>query len=254
MLHVHAHPASQPSRSVFWACVITGQSFQLHADPSTPSSISPRGQLPAIVDDNFKLVEMPAILTYLAQKNSWHDLYPTNLQTRARISQYLHAHHNLTRLATLKLMAPHVLVVFGGLPSSNALSYASNTIIETAMNSATKLSDGQTLVEEVINFVAKHYLGSSDFVAQTAQASIADIACYEEISQLKWANLLDLSNWPSIAAWMARMTDLPHHDAIHSFNTTLGDIKTQPITMERFMGAIEVAMTDLVALPGVSIP
>ena len=127
VLQVYGHPASQPSRTVFWACVISDLPFELHADPATRSAVNPRGQLPSIIDDGFNLAEMPAILCYLAEKHEWQNLYPTDSHFRARIHQYLHAHHSLTRLATLKLMAPHVMIVFDGLP--NASSRASDRTV-----------------------------------------------------------------------------------------------------------------------------
>jgi len=55
---------------------------------------------------------MPAILTYLAELNGLESWWPKEMQAQAKIQSYLHSHHSLTRLATLTLMAPHVLTVF----------------------------------------------------------------------------------------------------------------------------------------------
>ena len=115
-LTIYGHPASQPSRTVFWACLIHDLPFTLGDTGGRALSTggaNPRGQVPSIVDDGFAVAEMSAIVCYLADKHGWHDLYPQALKTRTRIQQFLHMHHSLVRLATWKLMAPHVVKPLG---------------------------------------------------------------------------------------------------------------------------------------------
>lgn len=251
MLKVYGHPASQPSRAVIWACVMNGLPIELRPDIDSISNINPRGQMPAIDDEGFVLSEMAAILTYLAEKHGWHSLYPKNLQTRARIDQYLHAHHSMTRLATIKLMAPHVLVAFGGNPSSNPISYINNTCIEEAMANPNRLSEGQVLVGQVVDLIERQYLNGCDFIAATDHVSIADLACYEELGQLKTAGLMNFDDRPNVIRWMARMQTLPHHDALHRYNDSLGDIMTSPNTMERFVAAIKASFVEMQELDAI---
>ena len=78
-----------------------------------------------------------------------------------------------------------------------------------------------------------------------AQPTIADLACYEEIAQLPWANLFDVSGYPHASAWLERMSALPHHEAMHRYNSTLGDIASTPNTMERMMSAIGAGLAGL---------
>ncbi|XOV83795.1 MAG: glutathione S-transferase family protein [bacterium] len=252
MLKVYGHPASQPSRAVIWACVLNDLPIELLPDPGGITSINPRGQFPAIDDEGFVLSEMAAILSYLGAKHGWANMYPDDIQLRARISQYLHAHHCLTRLATLKLMAPHVLVAFGGIPTSNPLSYVTNSCIQESMSDEAGLASGQELIAQVIEFLENTYLAHHDFIAGTSHASIADLACYEEIGQLEEANLFDLSRNKVMRAWVQRMKELPSHDEVHRFNSALGDIKTEPNSMARFTGAITQAMAALSDLKSVS--
>jgi len=54
-------------------------------------------------------------------------------------------------------------------------------------------------------------------------------------------------------AWMQRMQELPNHDEVHCFNYALGDIKTEPNSMERFMSAIGQAMAALSDLKSITI-
>ena len=41
------------------------------------------------------------------------------------------------------------------------------------------------------------------------------------------------------------MSNLAHHEAIHRFNTTLGNVVRQPIDMPRFFTAIEAGIAGL---------
>ena len=57
-------------------------------------------------DDGFVLTEMNAIITYLAEKHGWDDLYPKDPRKRAIMNQFLHYHHENTRTFTIALFAP----------------------------------------------------------------------------------------------------------------------------------------------------
>ena len=59
--------------------------------------VNPRGTVPAIDDEGVVLWESHAIMIYLAEKHGWRDLWPEDLQHRARVNQYLHFHHRNTR-------------------------------------------------------------------------------------------------------------------------------------------------------------
>lgn len=65
--------------------------------PEYLSSVNPRGTIPAIDDDGVVLWESHAILIYLCEKYGWTDLWPSELERRARVNQYLHFHHRNTR-------------------------------------------------------------------------------------------------------------------------------------------------------------
>lgn len=261
-LMVYGHPSSQPSRSVYWTCLMKGLPFELcvptdFAHQSTPAflRLNPKGQIPTIIDDGFALYEMPAILTYLCEKHNWHDLYPQNVQqdvqARALVQQYLHFHHSSTRLATFKLMAPHVIVAFGAtLPPGNDILLR-ESILE-ARQESDPLSAGQKTIAQVAGMLDSSYFrAGAPFLCGTAVPTIADLACYGELGQLRWAGLFEFTAFPRVAAWLDEMTRLPAHDAVHAYNVALGDIASTPNTMERFSQA---STAGIAALQEIGVP
>jgi glutathione S-transferase len=250
MFALYAHPASQPSRAVLWLCALNSTPCQVYHDPTQQlDEVNPRLQIPVLVEDDFTLTEMPAILAYLVDKFGWQAWYPNDLRSRARIQQYLHAHHTLTRLATLRLMAPHVLVAFAEPPLNNTTSILNNMAIQTAMADGDKLTTGQQLMHEVLGVIERTYLSKSGaFIGGLDKPSIADLACYEEIAQLPWAGLMQIADYENTFAWLGRMAQLPCHEQIHRYNYKLGDIRTTPPTMDRFMVAIGSGLEALAEL------
>ncbi|MDH3640646.1 MAG: glutathione S-transferase [Gammaproteobacteria bacterium] len=251
-LTVYGHPASQPSRTVFWACLLNDLPFTIgtgNGGVEGSGGTNPRGQVPSIVDDGFHLAEACAIVCYLADKHRWHDLYPEPLQTRAHIDQFLHMHHGLVRLATLKLMAPHVVKPLGAAMRSgpeNPLSILQKEMLERAFADDDPLTEGGKVVRTIAEFLESNYFNDqSPFVCNTDHASIADLVCYSELGQLPIANLFDFAAFPRISRWLQAMTEVPHHDTIHAYNIHLGDIATTPNTMERFSAAAEVGFAAM---------
>ena len=117
MLLLYGVPVSQPVRSVMWALYLKQQPFELKftLPRSTKEGgarhpeflkVNPFGTIPALVDDGFALYEASAILCYLADKYQWVDLYPRDVQGRARVHQYLSWHHLNTRQLSPQLVAP----------------------------------------------------------------------------------------------------------------------------------------------------
>ena len=250
-LTIYGHPASQPSRTVFWACLMHDLPFTLGDTggpaPSTGGT-NPRGQIPSIVDDGFAVAEMSAIVCYLADKHEWQDLYPQVLKTRTCIQQFLHMHHSLVRLATWKLMAPHVVKPLGIVPPShgNPLSLAQHEMLTAALASGDPLSDGGQVVHTIVGFLEQSYFSdASPFICNTETASVADLACYAEIGQLRFANLYDFKGYSRTQRWLDEMSGVPHHDTIHAYNLQLGDIATKPNTMGRFTAASKAGFAAL---------
>jgi len=250
-LTVYGHPASQPSRTVYWACLMHELPFTLGDTSERMADTqdrNPRGQVPSIVDDGFSLAEACAIVCYLADKHGWEGLYPQELQTRARINQFLHMHHSLVRLATLKLMAPHVVKPLGAALGigPNPLSILQQEMLAAAFAVQDPLQAGSQVVHIIAGFLERSYFNdASPFVCNTPQASIADLVCYSELGQLKMANLFDFAGYRRIQRWLDKMSCISHHDTVHAYNVHLGDIATTPNSMERFSAAAAAGFAAL---------
>ena len=235
-LVIHGAPASQPSRAVYWTCLIQRLPFELRAPgmddlgPGGPLlDLNPSGQMPVVEDGDFAIFEMPAILIYLCEKHQWKELLPQELRARTRVHQYLHFHHNFTREATWELMAPHVTVAFpvrvAGAPFAARLE------------DPDKLEKGRAGVARIAELIERGFFREGAPYLCGSQPTIADIACYEELGQLRWADLYHFEGFAKIRRWLDEMESLPFHDEAHRYNTVLGDIRTKPNTMERFLAA-----------------
>ena len=251
MLTLYGQGGSQPSRAVWWTCLIQELPFELcdvridqfgMAGPL--AELNPTGQVPTIRDGDFALYEMPAILTYLCRKHGWEDLYPRDVETRARVDQYLHFHHNRTRNVTFELMAPHVIVAFLGFLGARS-GGESHSLLDRASDPA-KLERGRAAVREIFGLIERGYFRDTPYLC-TEEPSIADIACHEEIAQLRWAGLFDFAEFPELDRWLEAMARLPHYETAHRYNVTLGDIATEPNTLERFLAANAAAVEALAA-------
>lgn len=241
MLKLYGYGGSQPSRAVWWTCLIKQLPFEYvevnvmeNVGPDGPlKPLNVTGQIPIIDDAGFLLYEMPAILIYLAEKHGWEDLLPRDMQSRALVHQYLHFHHNQTRKISEQMMAPHVAPVFMEL-----LARLGKDDIASAAMDPGKLARGTKCLDKVCHFIEHGYFRDAHTFLIADHPTLADIACYEEVGQMTFARLYDFANFPKIAHWLELMESQPFHDVAHAYNLTLGDIGPKnPITLERFLAA-----------------
>ena len=258
MLTVYGQGSSQPVRPIVWLCLIKELPFELcdipnqSIGPNGPlAELNPTGQVPTIRDGDFVLYESPAILAYLCRKHGWEDFYPSGIEERAYIDQYLHFHHNRTRKITHELMAPHVWAAFLDQPGFvEKAQVIAPHVIERARDPR-KLELGQAAVSEIFRVIERGYFCDTTYLCSDLP-SIADLECYEEIAQLRWANLFEFASFPKLARWLDAMAEIPRHETAHRYNIVLDDIQTQPNTLERFVLA-NVAAVDALEEAGIAI-
>ena len=224
-LIVYGLPFSQPVRAVVWALLLKEQPFEMRlinpghsgkGGSRHPDYLAknPGGTIPCIEepDSGYTLGEAHAILTYLAQKHGWTDLYPESLQERGRIDAYLHYHHRNVRECSMLVAAK----VRKDLNFSAAMQDQSRHAIAGAM----KVLD-------------QDYLASSDYLFGD-HATLADLAACAEIAQLsvQYTNLYDFSPYANLSAWLKKMSRVPGYDTVHIPLATLGDISEEAPSIE----------------------
>lgn len=259
MITLYGGGPSQPTRAVWWACLIKQLPFELRVlgmgdvgPDSRFRKVNPVGQTPAIDDAGFKLAEMPAILCYLSDAHGWNDFYPAELQARALVNQYLHFHHNFTRQATFQLMGSHVTVAFIDVLEQIDKPAVYGPLIALTKN-PDKLAIGQQVVDGICEHIVNAYFLEGAPYLCGDHPTLADITCYQELAQLRMANLYHFDNFPTVSSWLDKMALLPYHDVAHCYNLTLGDISmANPNTMERYMAASEASVAALVEV-GISV-
>lgn len=254
MITVHGGPSSQPSRSVFWMCLLSDIPFTLvhpnFFDTDPLKMLNPRGQVPIIEDGDFVLFEMAAILIYLSEKYGDGTYLPEAIEERARVHQYLHMHHGLSRCATAKLMAPHVTVPYQEVmkerfSNSEAMDPPARGALTSALEDPEMLANGRKTIKMICGVLEKAFFRDGDTFLVGRRPSVADIACYGELGQLQWAGLFDFDGFEKVKSWLSAMADLPHHDTVHRYNYSLGDILASPNTIENYLTATQAGMDAL---------
>lgn len=232
-------PLSQPVRAVMWLLLMKKTPFEMVLiNPGSKGengsrhpdflARSPGGTIPCIEepDTGFTLAEAHAILAYLCEANDWLDLYPSDLQKKARVNWYLNYHHRNVRDASIGLVAP---------------MFRRDLNIPEVMQEASK----RTLTGALATLDSGP-LASGKFITGD-QLTIADLAAYVEIGQLQpgFTNLFDLSGYPNVVRWLDDMSQVDSHDDVHVVLSELGDISTEAPTMDDIIGANKKALAAL---------
>eukprot|EP00127_Corallochytrium_limacisporum_P003792 Clim_evm6s153 gene=Clim_evmTU6s153 len=204
-VRIHANWISQPSRSVLWLCLIGNVDHQFikvdlfKGETHTPEyrAINPKGNIPYMEDGEVKLQEAAGIMAYLCDTRGLDDWYPKDPSTRARVDEYLHWHHNNTRKASIGIMRPKVWAKLGA-PAGN--------------------KDANKDIEKVFWKSTEHLEGifkENNWLAKTAQPTIADLFAYCEYDQLEAFGFWPSDQYPSVTEWMKRMEKLPFYTETH---------------------------------------
>jgi len=230
-LKVFGVPLSPPFRSVVWTLLQKRTPFQIQITvPGATNKMGSRhesflnltkgrtGVVPLLQiaqeDDNknwtvlANISESPAILTYLCETHpGWQEeLYaaPGTLD-KAQIDSYLHWHHsNTRRIAALTM--PYT-----------------RPDLKSTTSSQQEQQEERALA--VVSQLDQAWLRDSDYVALPDRYTIADVLAYEEIAQASVTGVLELSDYPNVAAWCRRMEERDFYDAAHQSLLSLGSLK-----------------------------
>lgn len=246
MLTIYGVPNSQPVRAVVWTCLMKELPFEFVMTsqdraakrPEFLAAVNPRGTIPAIDDDGMMLWESHAILVYLCEKHGWADLWPADLEARARVNQYLHFHHRNTRELVVQWSRAIWPALFG-VPEPDEAWLRRNTFPGLA-NNAQVVKNALAIIDGM--------LARSAFIAGPA-ATVADVSAYEELgqNQARYANCTDFEPYPNIRRWFVDMAALPYHDEAHAIWGLVGDLGRLSGGMPRIASANKEAARVLEA-------
>ena len=236
---VYGVPFSQPVRAVLWLMLNKRQPFEMVlTNPGSkgdngsrnPAFLAknPAGTIPTYEEPDTGLVigEAHAILVYLARRHGWEDMYPSDPAAAAAIDWYLHFHHRNLRDASVGLVAPKIR------KDLNIPELIQQNARNTLTNALGALDTG--------------WLAESKFLCGD-QATIADLAAYVEIGQLRpeFTNVYDFSPFPAVQRWLRDMSQVDGHDAVHTVLAELGDISTEAPSMDTIRNANKRALAVL---------
>lgn len=144
--------------------------------------LNPRGQVPVLRDGEAVIWDSMAILVYLARRYGDNRWLPSEPLAEARVMQWLAVSENELLYGLARARAVKRL----GRPFDLAQCKKDGHAGLAAM--ASRLGEGDWLAAE--------------------HATIADIACYPYVA-LAHEGEVSLDNYPSVSAWLARVSELP---------------------------------------------
>ena len=215
MLTIYGTPLSSPSNKVRYVAnylqipydyqlvnLATGEQHQ-------PDflSINPAGKVPAIVDDGFKLCESNAIIRYLATKTQ-SNVYPSDLQARAIVDQWLDFAAQQVALATSKIMFNTHFFQLAGIEQDKR-----------------SLQDGREFISKYLTVVEGQLEKTPYIAGQTL--SLADFALLSALDVCEVCNI-NITTFPKTVAWQTKLMNEKFFTDCHkSYKTTFDEILAQ---------------------------
>lgn len=205
-MKLYCDPISTTSRPVMLFIAEHGLDVELvhvdlmtggHQDPAY-LAVNPNGIVPYLVDGDFALGESSAILKYLAEKVG-SPAYPAELRARAKVNEALDwLNTQLHEYYCLFTIYPHMGVPHGLDPviAQGLMTYGESHCVRwLKVLDEVMLKDRKFLCGDDITLA--DYLGA-------AYVTLGEIAAF------------DLSPYPNIEAWVARMKARSHWDKTYA--------------------------------------
>ena len=166
--------------------------FNTNADDNQRAAfltLSPRGQVPVLVDNGLVIWDSTAILVYLARQYGGETWLPISALPMAKVMQWLAMEQNEGRY---------------GLARSRAMQLNNPTIFAQTGN----LDDSQALGKIALDVLERQLTESAWLVPEAGGPTIADIACYP-YAALAPEGGVSLEPFAAVGMWLERMRRLP---------------------------------------------
>ncbi|KAK7867896.1 hypothetical protein R5R35_002820 [Gryllus longicercus] len=152
------------------------------------ANIHPFQKVPAIIDDQFQLIESVAILRYLCrERNVPEHWYPKDVKGQAKVDEYLEWQHTNTRMCGMLFMLKWV--------------YPSTT--GKAPN-AKEVAHWEKLMNEALDKMEYIWLKDKPYLTGD-RISIADLLGVTELEQTRIVGYNPYSNRAALTAWLERI-------------------------------------------------
>ncbi|XP_053312741.1 glutathione S-transferase theta-1-like [Spea bombifrons] len=212
---------SQPSRAIYIFSKVNKIPFHYHEVQLFQGGhltgefekVNPLRKVPVLKDGDFTLIESTAILLYLVNKYKTPDhWYPSDLQKRARVDEYLawqhtNTHHYSCRVFWVKCMTP---VIFGHEVSPEKLQ--------------------QVLAEfnAIMTQLEKLFLKDQLFLAGD-EISLADLVAMADIMQVIASGVPIFEDRPKLGAWKQRVVDALGSELFKEAHEGILNVKEQQL-------------------------
>ena len=196
--------------------------------------LNPNAKFPVLQDGDFVLYESNAMAQYLlakyGNKSAWAEaLLPSDVNTRASVWQWMDWKHGALRSGCSGIVRRKVMKKL--LPDYSKHSMALDFVEIPESRQVREMLESLKIVEEQLS-ATKAFI-----VKGTTKPTLADIALFEEIDQLRILPAgapppegRELAqNYPNIASWLQRVrAGVPGYDIIHAtLNKTIDGVEQQ---------------------------
>jgi glutathione S-transferase len=219
---VYGSYLSQPTRFVVWTCALAGVQHEFRrvdagaGEHKTPEflKMNPNAVFPVLQErSGFVLFESNAIARYVCGDSS--PLYPKEPKTRALVDQWLEWKHGCLRQGCAGIVRRKVM--------KNLMKDYSKHSMAQVFVEVKEEREARQLVE-ALQILENQLKSTGAYLVQgTKDATLADLAVFEEVEQLRMlpsneappfgSNLQD--QFPQVAEWQSRMRRIPKYDEIH---------------------------------------
>ncbi|XP_007957332.1 glutathione S-transferase theta-1-like [Orycteropus afer afer] len=219
-LELYLDLLSQPCRAVYIFAKKNGIPFELRTvellkgqhQSDAFAQVNPMQKVPALKDGDFTLAESVAILLYLSRKYQTPDhWYPQDLQTRARVDEYLAWQHT-------------------GLRNSFALPTYHQVMIPVFLGESVRpetLAATLATLDRCLQLLEDKFLQNKAFLAGP-HISLADLVALTELMHPVSAGCRVFEGRPKLAAWRQRVEAAVGHDLFREAHAVILKVKDLP--------------------------
>ncbi|XP_072462946.1 glutathione S-transferase theta-2-like isoform X2 [Notamacropus eugenii] len=179
-------------------------------------------RLPAMKDGDFTLAESVAILHYLSQKYKTPDhWFPTDLQARARVEEYLYWHGDSIRGTLGTVLWIQVL----------------GPLIDVHVPKE-KVDKNRAFITKLLQHLEQSFLQDKPFLTGD-QISVADLMALEELMQAVYAGFDVFEGRPKLAAWCGRVEAILGEKLCQETREALHKLCAEPTTLKDIPSSIK---------------